>query len=87
MPTSMAFLDYDDFLVLEKNTGKVQRVVNGQILGQVLDLAVNSASERGLLGIALHPGFPRNPRVYLFWTCRSMRAPASPFMPDQRGVF
>jgi len=29
---------------------------------------VNSASERGLLGIALHPGFPRNPGVYLYWT-------------------
>jgi glucose/arabinose dehydrogenase len=84
MPTSMAFLDYDDFLVLEKNTGMVQRVVNGQVLGPVLDLAVNSASERGLLGIALHPGFPRNPRVYLYWTCRSTGAPASPFMPDQR---
>jgi glucose/arabinose dehydrogenase len=34
----------------------------------VLDLAVNSASERGLLGIALHPQFPGNPGVYLFWT-------------------
>jgi glucose/arabinose dehydrogenase len=84
VPTSMAFLDYNDFLVLEKNTGKVQRVVDGQILGDVLDLAVNFASERGLLGIALHPGFPRNPRIYLFWTCRSMRSPASPFMPDER---
>ena len=84
VPTSMAFLAYNDFLVLEKNTGKVQRVVDGQILGDVLDLAVNFGSERGLLGIALHPGFPRNPRIYLFWTCRSMRSPASPFMPDER---
>ena len=34
----------------------------------VLDLPVNSGSERGLLGIALHPDFPSNPGVYLYWT-------------------
>jgi glucose/arabinose dehydrogenase len=34
----------------------------------VLDLAVNFGSERGLLGIALHPEFPANPGVYLSWT-------------------
>jgi aldose sugar dehydrogenase len=34
----------------------------------VLDLAVNSGSERGLLGIALHPQFPANPGVYLYRT-------------------
>jgi aldose sugar dehydrogenase len=84
MPTSMAFMSTDDFLVLEKNTGKVQRVLDGRVVGAVLDLAVNSASERGLLGIALHPGFPRNPRVYLFWTCRTGGPPASLFSPDQR---
>jgi glucose/arabinose dehydrogenase len=67
-PTTMAFLGPTDILVLEKATGKVQRVVNGVIQSTVLDLAVNSASERGLLGIALHPGFPSNPGVYLFWT-------------------
>jgi glucose/arabinose dehydrogenase len=31
-------------------------------------LAVNFGSERGLLGIALHPDFPSNPGVYLYWT-------------------
>jgi glucose/arabinose dehydrogenase len=34
----------------------------------VLDLAVNSNSERGLLGIALDPHFPAMPFVYLYWT-------------------
>src|SRR5215210_4898502 len=67
-PTSMAFLGPDDILVLEKNTGKVQRVVNGVIQSTVLDLPVNNGSERGLLGIALHPDFPTNPGVYLYWT-------------------
>jgi glucose/arabinose dehydrogenase len=67
-PTTMAFIGDNDFFVLEKATGKVQRVTNGVLAGTVLDLAVNNGSERGLLGIALHPDFPQNPGVYLYWT-------------------
>jgi glucose/arabinose dehydrogenase len=67
-PISLAFIGPNDMLVLEKATGRVQRVVNGAVQGTVLDLPVNSASERGLLGIALHPQFFVNGRVYLFWT-------------------
>jgi aldose sugar dehydrogenase len=68
LPTTMAFLGGDDMLVLEKNTGRVMRVSGGSVQGPVLDLAVNFASERGLLGIALHPNFPADPGVYLYWT-------------------
>ena len=83
-PTSMAFLGAGDMLVLEKATGRVQRVVNGVIQSTVLDLAVNSASERGLLGIALHPNFPANPGVYLYWTCTAPPPPpANPFVPTR----
>jgi glucose/arabinose dehydrogenase len=68
-PTTMAFIGRNDMLVLEKSTGKVQRVIDGVIQPvPALDLAVNSASERGLLGIALHPRFPAEPSVYLYWT-------------------
>lgn len=67
-PTSMAFLGPNDFFVLERTTGKVQRVTNGSIASTPLDLAVNNASERGLLGIALHPKFAQNGWVYLYWT-------------------
>jgi glucose/arabinose dehydrogenase len=72
-------------LAIEKNTGRVVRVTNGEVAGTVLDLSVNSASERGLLGIALHPRFPANPSVYLFWSCRST-APfdADPFTPEEQ---
>jgi glucose/arabinose dehydrogenase len=81
-PISMAFLGPKDFLVLEKNTGKVQRVVDGTLQSTVLDLAVNFASERGLLGIALHPKFPANPGVYLYWTCAGTPPPPdNPFFP------
>ena len=67
-PTSMAFLGANDFLVLEKATGKVKRVTDGAVSATVLDLAVNSNSERGLLGIALDPQFSTDPAVYLYWT-------------------
>ncbi len=67
-PTGMAFLGANDFFVIEKATGQVKRVTNGAVAGTVLDLAVNSASERGLLGIALHPRFTSNGYVYLYWT-------------------
>src|SRR5918994_6237898 len=84
-PSAMAFLGPNDFLVLEKNTGQVKRVVHGAVQGVVLDLSVNSASERGLLGIALHPRFPANPGVYLFWSCRSVAAQdADPFRPEEQ---
>ncbi|HEY0944463.1 MAG TPA: PQQ-dependent sugar dehydrogenase [Opitutaceae bacterium] len=77
LPTSMAFLGANDFLVLEKNSGQVKRVVNGTVQAVVLDLGVNSASERGLLGIALHPDFPATPWVYLRWTESSTGADSS----------
>ena len=69
-PISMAFLGPNDFFVLEKATGQVKRVVNGVVQSTVLDLAVNSGSERGLLGIALHPDFPATPTS----TCTGPRA-------------
>jgi glucose/arabinose dehydrogenase len=82
-PINMAFLGENDFFVLEKGTGQVKRVVNGTVQSTVLDLAVNSGSERGLLGIALHPNFPNNPGVYLYWTCQAPPPPAGTFFPTQ----
>jgi glucose/arabinose dehydrogenase len=82
-PSSVAFIGANDMLVLEKNTGRVLRVTNGVVQGTVLDLSVNFNSERGLLGIALHPSFPFDSGVYLYWSCRSAAAPADPFFPDE----
>ena len=69
--TSMAFLAPNDILVLEKNTGKVDRIVNGKLLpNSVLDVAVANYIERGLLGIAVAPTLsPDGKRyVYLYYT-------------------
>ena len=53
-PTNMAFVGPDDILVLEKASGKVKRILNGSILRQpLLDIAVATERERGMLGIAI----------------------------------
>ena len=53
-PTTMAFLDQDDFLILEKS-GTVKRVVDGQLLDKpLLQIDVSEKDERGLLGIAVN---------------------------------
>ena len=52
-PTSMAFIDNNNILVLEKE-GNVRLVSNGQLQQQpVLHVPVDIKSERGLLGIAV----------------------------------
>ncbi len=80
-PTSLAFLGSNEFLVLEKTTGKVQHVMDGTVQSTALDLAVNNSSERGLLGITLDPNFASNHLVYLYWTCQAP-APVDPFTPS-----
>ena len=52
-PSGMAFIGNDDLLVIEKNTGIVKRVTNGEVVAELLDLNVATKSERGLLGIAV----------------------------------
>ena len=66
-PTALAFAE-GDILITEKATGKVRIVRDGAVVGDAIDLAVNSFDERGLLGIAVHPDFPSQPFVYLHWT-------------------
>ncbi|HZI51398.1 MAG TPA: PQQ-dependent sugar dehydrogenase, partial [Terriglobia bacterium] len=68
-PIGIVFLGLNDYLVLERASGQVKRVINGVVQATpVLDLAVNSNSERGLLSLALDPNFPSTPAMYIFWT-------------------
>jgi glucose/arabinose dehydrogenase len=71
-PTSIAFLGSNDILVLEKDKGTVQRIVNGKILAEPL-LEVNVANEatRGMLGIAVSKGGgeeTNSTNVFLYFT-------------------
>ncbi len=56
-PTSMAFVDSQSIIVLEKNSGKVRLVSNGELKDEpILELDVDSTTPtccRGLLGIAV----------------------------------
>jgi glucose/arabinose dehydrogenase len=77
-PTSMAFLGPNDILVLEKNKGTVQRIVDGKMLPQpILQVPVAANVERGMLGIAIsnikgtdndREQLPSSTRVFLYYT-------------------
>ncbi len=82
-PIGIAFPAPNQYFFIEKNTGKVMYLANGS-LTTVLDLAVNNASERGLLGIALDPSFSSNHFVYLYWTAQAPAPPPeNPFFPTE----
>jgi glucose/arabinose dehydrogenase len=64
-PTSMAFLDDNNILVLEKE-GSVRLVSNGVLQEEpILQVPVNTESERGLLGVAVGED---NNSVFLYYT-------------------
>jgi glucose/arabinose dehydrogenase len=65
-PTGIAFLGPDEYLVIEKNSGKVRYVTEGAIAGDALDVPVDPLSERGLLGIVVNTEQP--PRVFLYYS-------------------
>jgi len=68
-PTSMAFLDSNDILVLEKEKGTVQRIVDGQIQPEpLLDVNVATSQERCMCGIAVSKNIPGHTYVFLYYT-------------------
>ena len=67
-PTTMAFLGPNDILVLEKDKGTVQRIVNGKLQGQpLLDVKVATSVERGMCGIAISKHDSKT-YVFLYYT-------------------
>lgn len=50
-PTGISFIDRDNFLVIEEDTGKVKRVTDGRATQTILDLNVSTDDSRGLIGI------------------------------------
>jgi aldose sugar dehydrogenase len=68
-PTSMAFLGPDDILVLEKEKGTVQRIVNGEMLPTpVLTVDVATEVERCMCGIAVSKSDSGTVYVFLYFT-------------------
>jgi glucose/arabinose dehydrogenase len=73
LPTGMAFLGPNDILVIEKEKGTVQRIIDGMMLAEpLLDVNVGRVSERGLLGIAMSKnvtkGTDHHTYVFLFYS-------------------
>ena len=71
-PAAIDFLGNDDLLVVEKNTGNVYEIVNGNVTAPLIHLNVTTKDERGLLGIAISGnstnGSKDNTLVYLYYT-------------------
>ena len=71
VPTSLAFLGPNDILVLEKNTGTVVRIADGEILKKpLLHVGVTQGVEYGMLGIAIakNPNSDGSRNVFLCYT-------------------
>jgi glucose/arabinose dehydrogenase len=67
-PTAMAFAP-DGRLFVCLQTGQLRVIKNGALLATpFLSLSVDSAGERGLLGVAFDPNFSSNQFVYLYYT-------------------
>jgi glucose/arabinose dehydrogenase len=69
-PTSFAFLPDGRVLVTEQTTGRIRLVVNGVVRSTALTTvsSLTTGSERGLLSIAVDPGWPTRPYVYVHHT-------------------
>ena len=67
-PTSMAFIDNNNILVLEKEQGTVRLISNGILQEEpVLEVDVDSKGERGLLGIVIM----NKDAIFLYYTASS----------------
>jgi aldose sugar dehydrogenase len=68
-PTTIAFIGPNDILVLEKEKGTVQRIVNGKtLLGPLLDINVATSQERCMCGVAISKHIPGHTYVFLYYT-------------------
>ncbi len=70
-PTAMAFAP-DGRLFVAQQTGALRVVKNGALLATpFLTVTVDSAGERGLLGVTFDPNFGSNRLVYVYYTTTS----------------
>ena len=68
-PTSMAFVGPNDVLVLEKDKGTVQRIIDGKIVPEpLLSVPVATKVDRGMLGIAITKHEDGPTYVFLYYT-------------------
>src|SRR5687767_4513283 len=67
-PTAMAFTPDGRILICQKG-GQLRVYKNGSLLSTpAITLSVNTAGERGLIGVAVDPAFTTNNLVYLYYS-------------------
>jgi len=67
-PTTMVFISSNEFLILERNEGKVYRVTNGEMDSiPLLDVNVATDGYRGMLGIAVSTSLNKT-NIFLYFT-------------------
>ena len=69
-PIALAFASDGRVFYAERNTGSIRIIENGAVLPTPFYTLPNTdaTGERGLLGLALDPGFPTTPYVYAYQT-------------------
>lgn len=68
VPWELAFVD-DDTMLMSERPGRVRLVDEGRLRAEpVAEIDVRSSGEAGLLGLALHPEFPRERFAYVYYT-------------------
>jgi len=70
-PTSLAFLGKDDIILLQKDSGNVIRLLDGNVSHQLLHTDVSFRDERGLLGLAVmgdERTDAKNTFIFLYYT-------------------
>jgi glucose/arabinose dehydrogenase len=78
-PIGMAFVDGRRLLVIEQKSNQIRLLVDGALSATdpvgTVDGVQNTGAERGLLGIAVDPGWPGRPYVYVH--CDNLASPAN----------
>ena len=70
-PTSLAFLGKNDIILLQKDSGNVIRLLDGNVSHQLLHIDVSFRDERGLLGLAVSGDERTNAKntfIFLYYT-------------------
>ena len=67
-PSTMAFLGTDDIIVLDRDLGKVYRIIDGVQSKPLLDVNVATVGYRGLLGVVVSADEKTIHNVFLYYT-------------------
>ncbi|MBP2351119.1 glucose/arabinose dehydrogenase [Kribbella aluminosa] len=67
----MAFLPDKSALVTERDAGKIVRVAGGRVAEVGAVDGVKASAEGGLLGLAVDPGYPGKPYIYVYYSSGS----------------